>query len=182
VPRLRSLAAVATAGAALAAAAPASAHAACTGADVMPTPSTLHEARHATLCLLNVVRREHGLHTLRSSRRLRHAATAYSFQMVAHGFFAHVSPVSGSTLVSRNRAYVRHAGSWSLGENIAWGSGSYATPRDTVSAWMHSPPHRHNILTGSFREIGVGIAPGAPVGAAAGQAAATYTTDFGRRG
>jgi uncharacterized protein YkwD len=44
---------------------------------------------------------------------------------------------------------------------------------------MHSPPHRHNILSGQFREIGIGVSRGAPVG---GQdRAATYGTDFGTR-
>jgi len=176
----------ATAGAAvLVVAAPASAGAApsnCPGADALPTPSTLSTARSATLCLLNGVRRAHGLRPLHANRRLRRAADRYSRQMVHQSFFNHVSP-AGSTLVSRVRAtrYLHSAGSWSLGENIAWGSGHFATPRDTVTMWMHSAGHRHNILTPRFREIGIGIAVGAPVRAVAGLPAATYTTDFGSR-
>jgi uncharacterized protein YkwD len=46
------------------------------------------------------------------------------------------------------------------------------------AAWMDSPPHRANILSSSFRAIGIGIALGTP----SGGAGATYTTDFGRRG
>jgi uncharacterized protein YkwD len=42
---------------------------------------------------------------------------------------------------------------------------------------MNSPPHRANILSGSFRSIGIGVASGTPVGGGGG----TYTTDFGRR-
>jgi uncharacterized protein YkwD len=45
---------------------------------------------------------------------------------------------------------------------------------------MQSPPHRANILDGSFSDVGVGIAAGVPTGDAA--AGATYVTDFGRRG
>ena len=177
----------ATAGAAvLVVAAPAPAGAApttCAGADRLPTPSTLSQARSATLCLLNHVRAGHGLRPLRSNPRLRKAAQTYSHAMVAHTFFDHVSP-GGSTLVSRVKAtrYLHSAGSWMLAENIAWGSGHFATPRDTVDSWMHSAGHRHNILTGRFREIGIGIAVGAPVHAVAGLPAATYTTDFGARG
>ena len=44
---------------------------------------------------------------------------------------------------------------------------------------MNSPGHRANILSGSFRAIGIGIAAGTPYGGGGG---ATYTTDFGRRG
>ena len=47
-------------------------------------------------------------------------------------------------------------------------------------AWMHSPPHRANILNGTFSEIGIGIARGAPIGGVGD--GATYVTDFGRRG
>jgi uncharacterized protein YkwD len=42
---------------------------------------------------------------------------------------------------------------------------------------MNSPGHRANILSESFRQIGIAIAPGTPVGTGG----ATYTTDFGRR-
>ena len=45
---------------------------------------------------------------------------------------------------------------------------------------MDSPGHRANILRRQFREIGIGIALGAPVGAG-GLHGATYTADFGVR-
>jgi uncharacterized protein YkwD len=180
LPRSSALAAAALACAALAA--PASAKP-CPGGDVMPNPHNAAATRHATLCLLNHERRSHGLHRLRSSGKLRRAATAYSWAMVRNDFFDHVSP-GGSTLVGRVRktAYLASARGWSLGENIAWGAGNLATPRQTMRAWMHSAGHRHNILTRSFTEIGIGVAPGAPVRLPAGMPAATYTTDFGSRG
>jgi uncharacterized protein YkwD len=78
--------------------------------------------------------------------------------------------------------YLDGARSWSLGENIAWGSGTLATPRSIVRAWMHSPEHRANILNGGFRDIGIGIATGAPVPLGSRLGGATYTTDFGTRG
>jgi len=45
---------------------------------------------------------------------------------------------------------------------------------------MNSPPHRANILSRSFREIGIGVSRGAPV--AGVQDGVTYATDFGKRG
>ena len=155
----------------------------CPGGDVMPTTANVDQASHSTLCLLNHQRVIHGLRRLHPSRRLRSAARSYSWAMVRNDFFDHTSP-NGSTLLSRVRktAYLASAHGWMLGENIAWGAGRLATPRETVNAWMHSAGHRHNILTTRFREIGIGIAPGAPVRLPAGMAAATYTTDFGTRG
>ena len=44
---------------------------------------------------------------------------------------------------------------------------------------MASPGHRHNILTGRFREIGIGVAASSPV--STGNRGATYTTTFGSR-
>ena len=47
-----------------------------------------------------------------------------------------------------------------------------------VGDWMRSPGHRANILSPTFRAIGIGIANGTP----SRDSGATYTTDFGRRG
>jgi uncharacterized protein YkwD len=44
---------------------------------------------------------------------------------------------------------------------------------------MNSAPHRANILTGSFREVGLGGVSGTPSDARAG--GGTYTTVFGGR-
>ena len=62
---------------------------------------------------------------------------------------------------------------------VAAGSGNEGSPWQIFVAWMHSPPHRANILDPSFRDAGVGVARGFPLGAAG--AAATYTVDFGAR-
>jgi uncharacterized protein YkwD len=45
---------------------------------------------------------------------------------------------------------------------------------------MRSPGHKSNILRRQFREIGIGIAIGAPVDMG-GLDGATYTADFGVR-
>ena len=42
-------------------------------------------------------------------------------------------------------------------QNIGWGTGPHATPAGIVSAWMQSPPHRAIILTGAYRDAGVGV-------------------------
>ena len=180
--RLRStLAAIAVL--ACTAAASSSAHAACAGADLMPAAANGAKIRSATLCLLNAQRRAYGLRPVRANSRLRRAAAGYARMMVRDRFFAHEGP-DGSTPVSRikHTHYLDRARAWTIGENLAWGTGSFATPRSTVRAWMHSPGHRANILNGAFREIGIGVATGAPVQVDAASAGATYATDFGARG
>jgi uncharacterized protein YkwD len=131
----------------------------------------------ATLCLLNEQRAQHGLSALSASGTLDRAADAYAKDMVDRQFFDHVSP-GGGTMMDRIKAAGWVAGgSWSAGENIAWGSGSLATPASIVDGWMHSAGHRANILNGSFGQVGIGIAAGAPQAGIRG-GAGTYVTDF----
>jgi uncharacterized protein YkwD len=156
----------------------AAAPAACSSAHVrVQGKASVRRARDATLCLLNRTRAAHGLAPLRLNARLSHAARRHSRDMVRHRYFAHDSR-NGRSPFARMRAthYVPRGASWWLGENIGWGSGSLAQPIALVRAWMHSPEHRANILSRHFRDIGIGIAAGAPVGGGG----ATYTTDFGQ--
>jgi uncharacterized protein YkwD len=178
----RRRAAVLLASALVALAAPAGAHAsaqtaACPGADLVPSAGNLADVGRATLCLLNDERAAAGLRPLTIAPSLTGASAAYSARMVAQNFFAHVSP-DGGTLVDRLTAarYIAANGDWTVGENLAWGQGDLATARNIMVAWMNSPDHRHNILTGEFTEVGIGIVPGTPGDASWG---ATYTTDFG---
>jgi uncharacterized protein YkwD len=151
----------------------------CPDADLEPADDNLRRIRAAILCLHNQIRAEHELPALRENKRLRKAALGHSRHMVADRFFEHTTP-AGVTMVDRilNARYVREDEGWALGENLAWGTGSYATPRGAVDAWMDSPGHRANILKRSYRELGVGVVVGVPVSDAAG---ATYTVDFGVR-
>ena len=168
----------------LALALPASASAArCDNDDMLPVAGNFDKVRSTTLCLLNAERTSRGLGRLRSDRQLAKAARRFSAHMVRERFFGHVSP-AGSTLSSRVRggtSYLRGpVRTWSLGENLAWGAGELATPRNIVRGWMESRGHRANILDGRFRHVGIGVVTGAPADTR-GQAAATYTTDFGFR-
>ncbi len=156
----------------LAIGAPAAAAADCPGADLTPGAANVVEARAAVLCLTNAERAAAGLAPLAAEGRLEAAAQAFSNRMVLERFFEHVAP-DGATLTDRLVDYV----GWRLvGENIAWGEGSLATPRKIVEGWMASPGHRANILTAGFTQIGVGVALGTPSSTRPG---ATWTQDFG---
>jgi uncharacterized protein YkwD len=156
---------------------------ACASAHVAVRAATVRPALNATLCLLNRIRARAGLPPLHLNRRLTRAARGHSREMVRRHYFGHAS-ARGASPFQRMFAvrYVPRRASWSLAENIAWGGGSLAQPLAIVRAWMHSPPHRANILSRRYRDIGIGIAPGFPLRSRrlAGLAGATYTTDFGR--
>jgi uncharacterized protein YkwD len=133
-------------------------------------------ATAATLCLLNEQRADHGLKAFNASTTLDRAADDYAADMVKRRFFDHISPGGGTMMDRIKAAGWVPAGSWSAGENIAWGSGSLATPASIVDGWMHSAGHRANILNAGFTQLGIGIAPGAPQAGVRG--GGTYVTDF----
>jgi len=130
----------------------------------------------AVRCLVNLQRSRHGLAPLQPSGRLRAAAAAHSADMVARGFFDHVSP-DGGTL--SDRVHRTGYSGRTLGEDIGWGTYDLGTPSAIVAAWMKSPPHRAIILGARFREIGVGVAIGTPEDRT--DTGAVYTLDVGRR-
>jgi uncharacterized protein YkwD len=156
----------------------ASASGPCSAANASASQASKRLLVRATLCVLNAERARHDLRPLRLNRKLSTAARRHSRAMVRRKFFSHDS-VGGASFVDRIRStgYLSGARSWYVGENIAYGSGNRSSPRSIGSAWMDSPPHRANILSSSFREIGIGLALGTPVG----RGGATYTIDFGQR-
>jgi uncharacterized protein YkwD len=156
--------------------------AACPAATATPDRASRPVVVDATFCLINRERARRGLPRLREDGRLARSAQRYSSEMAVRNFFGHVSP-AGTTLTTRLRAagYLAGVRAYRIGENIAWGAGPDATAHETVQGWMRSPGHRANILGRGFREVGVGVAPGAPVTLRAAVPAATYTTHFGAR-
>jgi uncharacterized protein YkwD len=151
----------------------------CANADLVPNAGNLDAVRAAILCLHNQIRDRSGMSLLTFNGKLRQAAEGHSAEMVQGGYFEHTSP-SGSTMVSRILAsgFVRADQGWLLGENLEWGTGSMATPRGAVDAWMNSAGHRANILNRGFRQMGIGISLGVPTGGSDG---VTVTVDFGTR-
>jgi uncharacterized protein YkwD len=149
---------------------------ACASVSANPSAANMDSISAAILCLLNAERSSHGLPALKSNGQLGNAANVWAKAMVARRFFSHDSGASTPLSRIKRTGYVH--GNWSIGENIAWGSGALATPRSIVNGWMHSPGHRANILRGAFKEIGIGIRLGAPGPGLSG--GAVYVTDFGK--
>jgi uncharacterized protein YkwD len=152
--------------------------ASCTDVDLAPTADNVGAIAATTLCLLNGERAAAGLQPLKTDDQLATAAIEHSQDMVANQYFDHQS-LDGRDVVDRIRAtgYIPDDRRWTVGENLAWGTGPLATPKNIVAAWMASQGHRENILRAEYREIGFGIVVGNPRGLEGG--GATYTTNFG---
>jgi uncharacterized protein YkwD len=161
----------------------ASAPAPCPGSAVVPSAQTLEATAGAVVCLVNVHRSTHGLHSLTASADLTQAAGRHSRDMVRRAFFAHVTPTGrGPSERIRRSGFMHGIADWSIGEDLAWGTGSLSTPDATVAAWIASPAHERVLLDTGFRQIGVGIAVGVPVATAGSATGATYTLDSGQTG
>ena len=160
--------------------APATASAAgCDRADSNAEQLSSGQARDAIHCLVNKERTQRGLSRLDRDKKLQRAAQRHNDRMHGTGCFAHACP--GEAELDRRLDGVGYLDSgltrWAFGENIAWGTGDSGTPRAIVGAWMNSPGHRVNILSSSFREIGVGFSLGTP--RSKNDLGGIYTTDFG---
>ena len=130
----------------------------CGHSTAAPARLTLHQMRTSELCLINRVRAHYGLHRLAFNPSLRDSATGHSDSMVAHRYFAHEGP--GGSVGSRisRTGYLHRARAFTVGENIGGGHGRrYGSPMAVFKEWMHSPPHRANILDPRMRQVGVGI-------------------------
>ena len=149
----------------------------CQNTDVVPTAGTLELVRAAILCLHNQVRAEKGLPLLKENAKLRKAAAGHSATMVNEGFFDHTAP-DGTTFVDRilSSGYAKRNDGWTLGENLAWGTGDLSSATGVMNAWMNSAGHKANIVKKAYREVGIGIRLGVPTDEGVG---ATITADFG---
>ncbi len=154
----------------------------CTGAyAVAVDEATRSRAANAMLCLINRERAKRGMSALRAATTLANAALGHSNEMVAGKFMSHSSRGGGGVkLRAIKAAYIPNATCSSLlGETIAFGAGSLASPARLVSSLMQDAAHRRTLLDRRFRDAGVGFALGAPMDGV-GASAATVTVDLGR--
>ena len=151
----------------------------CPHAHAAAADTSVGDVKHATVCLINGVRRRHGLSTLRLNDQLSSAARGHSRDMVRRRYFAHYTP-EGLSPAHRvwSTGYLSGHRRWIVGETLAWWRGP-ATPAAIVVGWMHSPPHREVLLHPAFRDVGIGVVLGTP--SPGSHAGATYTADFGVR-
>jgi len=86
--------------------------------------------------------------------QLRAAARAHSTDEACNGFLSHTGS-DGSSVRDRVE---REGYSWSwIGENIfATGDTSSGAPQRAFDWWMNSAPHRANLLSPNYTEIGIG--------------------------
>ena len=117
-----------------------------------------HQARYDRIELgvfraVNRIRRRHHLPTLRMVPSISFIAAFHSRDQAVNRFVSHSSS-DGTPYYRRIRRVARAK---SVGETIIEYRGR-STAWGIVSAWMHSPAHRAELLAGGYRRVGVGRA------------------------
>jgi uncharacterized protein YkwD len=104
--------------------------------------------------LTNDERSDLGEVTLRRSATLDEAARMKAQHMAKNEYFSHYAPDGTSPWYWFDTAGYTYA---HAGENLAI---HFTDSDEVVDAWMDSPTHRANIVSGLYTEIGVGTAKG----------------------
>lgn len=104
--------------------------------------------------LTNRERLAQGLPEVRLDTKLSAAAAQKAADMVAHDYWAHVSPQGTQPwyFVTNSGYAYKYAG-----ENLAR---DFSDPDSVVKAWMNSPTHRENLLSSRYQDIGIAVVDG----------------------
>jgi hypothetical protein len=115
--------------------------------------------------LVNRERAKAGVQPLAFDGNLNSSADRHSRWMISTDTFSHTGVNNSQPTDRMAEAGYAFEGSWASGENIAWASvrppTGYADEVQLLHGnLMRSAPHRANILSGGFQEIGIGFATG----------------------
>lgn len=116
----------------------------------------------AMLCMTDYARAQSGQVDLAPAPELDQSAGDKGADILRCDSFSHFACGREFTYWMRQTGYISSQ-CWRVGENLAWGNGSYGTVRSIFRAWMSSPGHRENIL-GNFTQIGISLRVGTLAG------------------
>src|SRR4030042_2466483 len=104
--------------------------------------------------LTNIKRQEAGISDLQYNAGLTQAAKAKGEHMLANDYWSHVAPYGTEPWKFFTDSGYRYR---YAGENLAR---DFSDPASAISAWMASPSHKDNMLSGKYKEIGVAVVEG----------------------
>jgi uncharacterized protein YkwD len=139
--------------------------------DLADSPAVQERAMR---CMTDYARDHDGLGTLANAADLDRSAGKKSGDIIRCDSFSHEACGRQFTFWMQRSGYLA-ARCWRAGENIAWGTGGYASVRSIFVAWLHSPEHRANLL-GRYSSIGIALRIGNLEGH---RGAHIWTQDFG---
>jgi uncharacterized protein YkwD len=133
-----------------------------------------HSRVEAMYCGINVVRHMYRLSLIRGNGPLNRSALLKADAVRRCGF----SHTPCGMSFSRTFQRVGYLPARAFGENLAWGQASLGSPLNTLSMWLHSPPHRANLLGRNWRDLGIAYERGHMFGC---DGVSLWVMQFGRR-
>ncbi|MBI4359256.1 MAG: hypothetical protein HY577_01610 [Candidatus Nealsonbacteria bacterium] len=122
---------------------------------LFPNTSFFAEVVSSTLIeLTNQDRQARGLLALKENPVLTQAAYAKAQDMIQNDYFSHVSPGGLSPWYWFKKSGYNYR---VAGENLAIG---FLDSGEVEKAWNNSPSHRQNLLSPSYKEIGIAVVKG----------------------
>jgi LysM repeat protein len=122
----------------------------------VPPAAELVTVEEELIALVNTERKAEGLAPYTIDPELTRVARAHAQDMVARGYFGHITPEGLSV---RDRLQAQGLSLDWVGENIIRSTRSAAeTPSYAMSWFMADRPHRLNLLHQHFNRIGLGVA------------------------
>lgn len=117
-----------------------------------PTAKWMADIENHQVTRINQHRAAHGIYALNRKGCLDNVARPWSKYMSETGYFAHNR--SYAPQIDQQCAPARYR---TAGENVGWNYGSTTTGSEAMmKQFMASPGHRANILSRTFRDVGVG--------------------------
>jgi uncharacterized protein YkwD len=134
----------------------------------------VHSRLEAMYCGVNVVRHAFGFGAVRGNTPLNRSSV-FKANAVRHCGFSHTPCGMAFSGTFRRAGYLPAR---AFGENLAWGQAELGSPVQTLSMWLNSPPHRANLLSRRWRDLGIAIERGAMFGH---DNVSLWVMQFGRR-
>ena len=148
-----------------------------------PAVGQLREVAKKIWLLTNAYRRENGLPPLEWDTTAARIAQAKTEEMYAHGYFEHVSPVTGDLaaqfLSFGDLTYGEDIRA--MGENIAMIDGynaDYSQASYWMELWIDSPDHQANLVNENYTRMGVSVYQGEDGSSYAAQEFLTYMNEI----
>jgi uncharacterized protein YkwD len=145
---------------------------ACAGAT--STAGDAHAQLEAMYCGVNVVRRTYRLAPVRGNGPLNRSSVLKANAVRRCGF-SHTPCGMAFTTTFRAAHYLPAR---AFGENLAWGQADLGSPLHTLGMWLNSPPHRANLLSRGWRDLGIAVERGRIFGR---DGVSLWVMEFGRR-
>jgi uncharacterized protein YkwD len=131
----------------------------CAGADRNPAAaaSSVASVRGAIACLLDAARAEQQLPALHRDARLASAAQRFAAALDINKPLTHTGK-GGTTPLDRIAAAGYGGGTFTAAETLGRARGALATPAQRVRVWLRSASIKKLLLSGKYRDVGVGVA------------------------